>query len=514
VELTYKSSSRLTKRFWAIVLILVVGMGALVFQLRYLYEYGSERDQAVDVYDLFRKSAKILRKRYALVRNSSVPWSVRSKSVMRMSSDAIGMLEYLYTELSRDKSLKATTFINEVADLISDEKKYKVQLEDHMILASTVAKEQMHIAEHIGHAQKAAQSHDLRNHGSVPKAEIWLSDSMQLITTRPIKPSMWSQMKSPPIDENKCRGPKCKPYREFASSLRSIDNEMNALKNKAQISSSRRALVEKERKVYQKLFALSDGVAGVLMMRESKFPEWRYLIGAAIIFTLSVLASLGWFVRGQRKQLDRTISSIDEALTSGDDATVPSELLPLVAKVRNLQAQRITTICVEDRDIEEWFRSVLRYNNEIRRSVIGLRDGIVWQKINNLEPSNDDLAHVLRQLDAQQELFVVLDSCISLLESGKISRSNVREIIRVLRQVQRFYGDVLPGMLKYASSSFQRAEHRLGETVRIMNLLIRAYDNLREKLPEQIHSVVEDRINKQKEEDNKDNNILEDDVVD
>ena len=498
---SYRTVLPLTKRFWGVAFFLFFAMGTLGYQMRHLYRYGSERDNAVDVYELFRQSAASLRKRYALVRDSKVPWSVRYNDVSQMGDRSLFLLRRLHTMLGNDAVLSKTRFVQEVRDLIHMEEAYQKRLSGHVNLAADIAKMQGNLTMRMESLVRKIDQTPLRTDKVARMAKEWLSEMIKMIAHRPLRASVWSQLSHVPVRESDYKGRHKKTFGDVAAQMRTAYHGLMALKEKSNTRRSREALTESERDVYKKLFALSDGVAGVLTMREEHMPQWRMLFLIVGLLTFSAFLGMLWFVRGQRQELRQGMANLEEALSNGNDSAVPEEFLPILGKMRDLQSHQITTVSIKDQDVEEWVRSVLRYNNEIRQSVIGLRDGLTWQKINSLEPANDDMRHVLRQFDVQEEVFSAMDEMIASLEEGKLRRRHVREIVRTMRKVKRFYGDVLPGTLKYASESFRRAERRMDETVRIMNLLIHAYDNLRECLPKQMRSIVQERTDREALED-------------
>lgn len=498
MKLAYRTVLPLTRRFWGVAFFLFFAMGTLGYQMRHLYRYGSERDNAVDVYELFRQSAASLRKRYALVRDSKVPWSVRYNDVSQMGERSLFLLRRLYTMLNNDAVLSKTRFVQEVRDLIHMEESYQKKLDGHVNLATDIAKDQRLLAARMGALERKIDNSPIKADKTVQLGKSWLNDMHKIVIHRPLRSSVWSRLASVPVKESDYKGRHKKTFRDIAAEMRTIYHSLLALKGKSNTRHSREVLTESERDVYKKLFALSDGVASVLTMREEHIPQWRMLFLAVGLLTFSAFLGMLWFVRGQRKQLRQSMENLEEALSNGNDSAVPEEFLPILGKIRDLQSHQITTVSIADEDVEEWVRSVLRYNNEIRQSVIGLRDGLTWQKINSLEPANDDVRHVLRQFDVQEEVFAAMDDLTSALENGKLRRRNVREIVRTMKKIKRFYGDVLPGTLKYASESFRRAERRMDETVRIMNLLIHAYDNLRECLPKQMQAIAQERAGNKK----------------
>jgi len=496
LKLAYKGNSQdiFGRRFFWIGLILLMCVGAIGYQMRHLYYYGVERDEAVDLYELFRQSADGLRQRYGMIRDAKVPWSVRYNDVERLGERTLFLLKRVHTALLSNDALANSRFTNDLKELIALESAYQGHLQDHMNLVKGVAQVRRRLAVNCQDLRKSLKAGPLAREKAVAVPLMrWLNSVQKLLAMRPISPEAWESLGRVPVSESSYKGKYRKIALTLISGARALDNQLQIIRNRGDVVGSRSRITEGERSLYAKLFELSDGVASILTMREARMPHWKVLIGMVMLLLTAILMSIVCFIRHQRRQVRCTLENLEGALVSGVDAGVPEEFLPILNKMREAQEHQITTICVEDKDVEEWFQSVLRYNNEIRHSVIGLRDGIVWQKINSLEPANDDMDHVLQQLEVQGGVLDVLDEFIASLNTGKLSRRHTREIARTLKKVRRFYGDVLPASMKYAAESFKRAEHRMDETVRVMNLLIRAYDSLRECLPQQICAAMKGR---------------------
>lgn len=483
MKLAYRTILPLNKRFWGVAIFIFFAIGVLGYQMRHLYRYGSERDNAVDVYEVFRQAAGSLRHRHAIVRDAKTPWSVRHNDVSQMGKKSLFLLRRLYKMLSSDPALSKTHFLKDVKNLIAMEEAYQKSLEEHVVGFTIVSETQRSLFVRVEDLRERMNRSHIRSDSSLRKGGAWLDGVRNVLSKKPCK---LEHVPEVPIKESDYTGKHRKNYKGFVAELRGVYHDLVALRTHVEANKGRDDLLKSERGVYKKLFELSDGVAGVLTMREGSMPRWRVLFFVVGAFMFFAFFGMLWFVRGQRRQLRNGMMTLERALESGNDASVPEDLLPILGKMRALQDHQITTVHVDDKDVEGWVRSVLRYNNEIRKSVVGLRDGIAWQNINSLEPANDDMRHMMRQLDVQEDVFSAMDDMIMRLEEGKLSRRGVRDIVRTMKKIRRFYGDVLPGTLKYASESFRRVERRMEETVRIMSLLVRAYDNLRECLPKQI----------------------------
>ena len=477
-------------RFWFTVSVVSFVAVTWFGEAVWLYRYGEERDCAVDMYELFRSSASSLRKRYALIRETKIPWSLRSKDVFALSDSAMISLKKLQECLMKDRMLTGTVFATGIMEMIAEEEHYSKKLKGHIKDAAALKVERESLRKEV---RALLENFDKKFPEKYWKhAEKWLLSMRDFLRASKIGHGKLEGVPqySPRGDEYSGSG--YKKLRAHLADVLALSHRVDALMHKNTMLEDRDSIAAKERSLYKNLFKISDLAANLLKHRENYFPSELIFILINFFLILGLIIVLYWYYHSQRSFFHKEIESLDNALIDGK-GDVRHDLLPLVQKIQGAHAFK--PVCIEDREIEKVFQSIFRYNNEMRLSIIGLRDSIVWQKINHTDGARSDVAHILKQIDAHQDLLNVLARCADQLESGTVtSRRTLVDIARVIKKLNHFFRYVLPEMTHYALNALDKSVRHTSETIRLMNMLVAAYDALREKLPSELDRIMQEKM--------------------
>ncbi len=483
----------LSRRFRFLLTVGVLSFSALTWfgEAVWLYRYGEERDSAADMYELFRKASSHLRQRYILIRDTSSVWSERAHDVFALGDQAMVSLKRLESLLCKEAGLTGTAFSSGLMALIAEEENYKRVLLTYMDEANGL-REQKKVL--LSKAHSLLEEVDR----SVPQkyrqnTEKWLEQTVLFLQTTKVGHGGDGSRLRYKVEPSVYSGVGAKKLRAWMESVSAFDHVVGELVGKTVLLQGSAEISSKERALYKNLFALSDLAADILKHREAYFPTEGVFILLNFMLMLLVACVLTWYYKSQRSYFHKEIENLDNALVDGR-GEIKNELLPLVQKIQGAASFR--PVCFENREFERIFQSILRYNNEMRMSIIGLRDSLVWQKINHLDGARADVGHVLKHLDSHQDLLNVLANCAEQMETGQVtSQRTLVDIARVIKKLNHFFRYILPEMAHYAVNSLDKSAKHMSETIRLMNMLIAAYDTLRERLPEELDNIVREKEN-------------------